>query len=68
MSTPKYGYLVFRIVIGDGPDQMMFFSPRKYIAQAWTKGGWCPVKRARVERNPDDYYVVRCNEQSFVRV
>jgi hypothetical protein len=66
LSDSPYGYLVFRIEIGDGPDQMVYFHPRKYGAFAWTHGGW--GKDGRIERNPDDFYVVRCNRESFVRV
>jgi hypothetical protein len=57
MSDSPYGYLVFRIEIGDGPDQMVYFHPRKYRAHWWAK-----------ERNPNDFYLVRCNGTEFTRI
>jgi len=53
----KYGYLIFRIEIGDGPDQMVYFHPRKYRAHWWMKG-----------KNPDDFYLMRCCEENFVKI
>jgi len=60
MSANPYGYLVFEI--GE-PDKMVYFTPTKYKAHWFIK-----TLRCGESKDPDKHYLVRCKEESFVRI
>ena len=59
MSYSEYTYLIYRIEIGDGPDQLVYTKHRKYEAHNWM---------THKKLDPNDYYLVRAKEEMIVRI